>query len=92
MVDVGGFWKLLWELGATNLSLEGKHITWTAVLSFLVCLQEEQVQAFIYSLFVVQPIPLLPAGLHVCAGAHQKLGVGGPGLWLSHLFGAVTKA
>lgn len=34
MVSVGGFWKLLWELAATNLSLGGKHITWTAVYSW----------------------------------------------------------
>lgn len=69
MVSIGGFWKLLQELAATNLSLEGKHITWTAVLLFMVSLQEEHVRAFIYSLLLVQRIPLSPAGLHVRAGA-----------------------
>lgn len=69
MASAGLFWKLLRELAATNLSLEGKHITWTAILLFMVHLQE-QVQAFMYSLLLVQPTPLLPVGLHVCADAH----------------------
>jgi len=40
-VIVGGFWELLQELAATSFSLEGKHITWTGVLSFMVSFQEE---------------------------------------------------
>jgi len=69
MISVGGFWKLPRELAASDLQFEGKRITWTAVLSSVVSLQEEQVQALVNSLLLVQPTPLSPAGLRVWGGA-----------------------
>lgn len=70
MARVGVFWKLLQKLAATNLSLEGKFITWTAVLWFMVQFQEERVQSLTYILLLIRPIPLSPAGLRVSAGVH----------------------
>lgn len=58
MVSIGLFWKLLQKLAATNLSLEGKLIPWTAVLLFMVPLQEKGVQSLIYILLLVWPIRL----------------------------------
>lgn len=52
MVAAGGFWKLLQELAATSFSLEGKHITWTGVLSFMLSLQEEYAQCLIWPVII----------------------------------------